>query len=131
MEKFGTRTLKSWKKWSHAKILLSRSSHNEVVKRIGNPFLGTTFGICDISKYTEPNYAEFIVYIFLDMPQGFESDLEARLTGPSCPYPSDRSPSDATMKPVAVSSAWTRPSDLGKNESDGRDPPQGVAPHAH
>ena len=28
-------------------------------------------------------------------------------------------------------SAWFSPSDRDKKESDGRDPPQGVAPHAH
>ena len=26
---------------------------------------------------------------------------------------------------------WSNPSDLDKKESDGRDPPEGVAPHAH
>ena len=35
------------------------------------------------------------------------------------------------MKPVDASSAWSRPSDLDKKESDGRDPPEGVVPHAH
>ena len=48
-----------------------------------------------------------------------------------CPYRSDRTPSDAIMKRVDAPSAWTSPSDLDKKESDGRDPPQGVAPHAH
>ena len=28
-------------------------------------------------------------------------------------------------------SAWSNPSDLDEKESDGRDTPQGVAPHAH
>ena len=32
---------------------------------------------------------------------------------------------------VGAPSAWTSPSDLDRKESDGRDPPQGVAPHAH
>ena len=35
------------------------------------------------------------------------------------------------MKRVDAPSAWSSPSDLDKKESDGRDPPQGVAPHAH
>ena len=35
------------------------------------------------------------------------------------------------MKPVDAPSVWSRPSDLDKKESDGRDPPQRVAPHAH
>ena len=34
--------------------------------------------------------------------------------GPSCPYPSDRNPPDATMKLVDAPSAWTSPSDLVK-----------------
>ena len=34
------------------------------------------------------------------------------------------------MKPVDAPSAWSSHSDLDKKESDGRDPPQGVAPHA-
>ena len=32
--------------------------------------------------------------------------------GPSCPYPSDRTPPDATMKRVDASLAWSSPSDL-------------------
>ena len=51
--------------------------------------------------------------------------------GPSCPYPSEIRPPDATMKRVGAPSAWFSHSDLDKKESDGRDPPQGVAPHAH
>ena len=51
--------------------------------------------------------------------------------GPTRPYPSDRPPPDAYMKPVDAPSAWSSLSDLDKKESDGRDPPQGVAPHAH
>ena len=39
--------------------------------------------------------------------------------GPSCPYPSDRTPHDATMKPVVAPSAWFSHSDLDKKESDG------------
>ena len=35
------------------------------------------------------------------------------------------------MRRVGAPSAWSSPSDLDKKESDGRDPPQGVAPHAH
>ena len=50
---------------------------------------------------------------------------------PSCTHPSDRTPPDATMKRVGAPSAWTSPYDLDRKESDGRDPPQGVAPHAH
>ena len=46
-----------------------------------------------------------------------------RTPGPLCPYPSDRTPPDATMKPVDAPSARTTPSDLHKKESDGRDPP--------
>ena len=38
------------------------------------------------------------------------------------PASSDRTPPDATMKPVDAPSAWTSPSDLDKKESDGRDP---------
>ena len=33
------------------------------------------------------------------------------------------------MKRVDAPSAWTNPSDLDKKESNGRDPPLGVAPH--
>ena len=33
------------------------------------------------------------------------------------------------MKSVDAPSAWNSPSDLDKKEFDGRDPPQGVAPH--
>ena len=51
--------------------------------------------------------------------------------GPQCPHPSDRTPPDANMKRVGAPSTWTSPSDLDKKESDGRHPPQGVAPHAH
>ena len=51
--------------------------------------------------------------------------------GRSCPYPSDGTPPDATMKRVGAPSAWSSPSDLDKKEFDGRDPPQGVAPHGH
>ena len=51
--------------------------------------------------------------------------------GPSCPFPSDKTPPDATMKPGDAPSAWSSPSDLDRKKSDGRDPPQGVAPHAH
>ena len=39
-------------------------------------------------------------------------------------------PPDATMKPVHALSSWSRPSDLDKKESDGRNVPQGVAPLA-
>ena len=46
-------------------------------------------------------------------------------------YDSDRTPPDATMKAVDAPSALSSPSDLDKKESDGRDPPQGVVPHAH
>ena len=49
--------------------------------------------------------------------------------GPPCPNPSDRTPPDATMKPVGAPSAWSSPSDIGKKASDGQNPPQGVAPH--
>ena len=35
------------------------------------------------------------------------------------------------MKRVDALSPWSSPSDLDKKESDERDPPQGVAPHAH
>ena len=35
------------------------------------------------------------------------------------------------MKPVDTLSAWSSHSDLDKKGSDGRDLPQGVAPHAH
>ena len=51
--------------------------------------------------------------------------------GPSCPYHSDRTPYDANMKSVDAPPAWSSPSDLDYKESDGRDPPQGVAPHPH
>ena len=51
--------------------------------------------------------------------------------GPPCPHPTDRTPPDATIKRVGAPSAWTSPSDLDRKESDGRDSPQGVAPHAH
>ena len=57
--------------------------------------------------------------------------LPRQTPGPPCPYPSDRTPPYATMKRVGAPSAWSSPSDLDKKESDGRDPPQGVAPHAH
>ena len=40
-------------------------------------------------------------------------------------------PPDATMKRVGALSVWSSSSDLDKKESDGRDPPQGIAPHAH
>ena len=50
---------------------------------------------------------------------------------PRMPIPSDRIPPDANVKPVAAPLAWSICSDLDKKESDGRDPPQGVAPHAH
>ena len=58
---------------------------------------------------------------------------------PPCPHLSDRTPQqphcyrtpDATIKPVDAPSAWSCPSDLDKKKSDGREPPQGVAPHAH
>ena len=53
-------------------------------------------------------------------------DAATRCSG--CP---DRPPPDATMKRVDAPSAWPSPSDLDKKESDGRDPPQEVAPHAH
>ena len=43
----------------------------------------------------------------------------------------NRPPLDATMKRVDAPSAWSSTSDLDKKESDGRDPPQGVAPHVH
>ena len=36
-----------------------------------------------------------------------------------------------TMNHVEGPSAWSNPSDLDEEESDGRHPPQGVAPHAH
>ena len=55
----------------------------------------------------------------------------AQAEAKSCPYPSDRTPPDATMKHVGAPSAWSRPSDLDKKESDGRDSPQEVVPHAH
>ena len=42
--------------------------------------------------------------------------------GPSCPYSLDRTPPDANMKSVDAPSAWSSPSDVGKKESDGRDP---------
>ena len=51
--------------------------------------------------------------------------------GPPCQYSLDRAPPDATMKRVDAPSAWSSSSDLDKKESDGRDSPQGVAPHAH
>ena len=51
--------------------------------------------------------------------------------GPSCPYPSNRTPPEANMKCVDATSAWSIHSDFDKKESGGRDPPQGVAPHAH
>ena len=35
------------------------------------------------------------------------------------------------MKHLDAPSAWSSPSDLDKKESDGRDLPQRVAPHAH
>ena len=35
------------------------------------------------------------------------------------------------MKRVGAPLAWTSPSDLDKTRSNGRDPPQGVEPHAH
>ena len=47
------------------------------------------------------------------------------------PYPSDRTPPYAITKRVDSPSTWTSPSDLDRKESDGRDPPQGVEPHAH
>ena len=40
-------------------------------------------------------------------------------------------PPDAIREPVDAPSAWSSPSDLGKTESDGRNSPQGVAPHAN
>ena len=46
-------------------------------------------------------------------------------------HPSDRTPPYAITKRVGAPSAWTSPSDLDKRELDGRDLPQGVAPHAH
>ena len=39
--------------------------------------------------------------------------------GPPCPYPSDRTPPDATMKPVDALPAWSCHSDLDKNPMDG------------
>ena len=51
--------------------------------------------------------------------------------GPPCPFPSDRTPPYATMKLVDAPLTWSSPSDLDNKESDGRDPPQGVAPYAH
>ena len=35
------------------------------------------------------------------------------------------------MKPVDAPSAWSSPSDLDRKESNGRNSPHGVAPHAH
>ena len=49
---------------------------------------------------------------------------------PARPYPSNRTPTDAKMKPVDIPSAWSSPTDLGKKESEGRDPPPRVAPLA-
>ena len=51
--------------------------------------------------------------------------------GPPCPYPSYKTSPDAIMKPMDDPSAWSSHSDLDKKDSDGRDLPQGVAPHAH
>ena len=45
-------------------------------------------------------------------------------------HPSDRTPPAATMKHVDATSAWYSHLYLDKKEYDGRDPPQGVAPHA-
>ena len=53
-----------------------------------------------------------------------------RTPGPSYPYPTGRTSPDATMKRVDALRAWSSRSDLDQKESDGRDPPQGVAPHA-
>ena len=46
-------------------------------------------------------------------------------------YPSDGTPPATTMKLADGPSAWLSHSDLGKKESDGRNPAQSVAPHAH
>ena len=51
--------------------------------------------------------------------------------GQSCPYLSERAPPDGQLKPVDGLLDYSNHSDLGKEESDGRDPSQLVAPHAH
>ena len=48
-----------------------------------------------------------------------------------CPYPSDRTPLDATMKRVDTPAAWSSHSEPDETQPDGRDAPQEVAPHAH
>ena len=48
--------------------------------------------------------------------------------GPPGPYPSDRTPPDATTKPVDDHTVWSSPSDLCAPGSDGRDTLQGAAP---
>ena len=44
-----------------------------------------------------------------------------QIPGPPRPYPSDRTPPDATMKPVDALSAWSGHSDLDEEEFDERD----------
>ena len=49
--------------------------------------------------------------------------------GRPCPYLSERTSSDAIMKSVDASSAWSSPLDLDKKASGGRDHPEGHMPN--
>ena len=58
-----TRTSKDWKKSSDAKIRFIRWSHIEIRLCIGKSVFRTTFDSCDKSRYSEPSYVEFTVFI--------------------------------------------------------------------
>ena len=56
-----------------------------------------------------------LVTVLLLPPSGHRP---GRRQARNCPYPSDMSPPDATMKPVDAPTTWSSPPDLGKTRFD-------------